>query len=238
MPGPNERSQRPTSSAYPSSAFAGGGYVAQPVGHQGPPRLGEPPVAGVLAADERALDPELAEHPRRDRDVGAVGLARREVEPGLQGGHPRADLLGGHRAVAAEHLQHRCLGLLQPRGPSSASPAFSTSLASRVCERVGDPRRRAAPRRRQQVAREDEEGAPHRELLDQRAVVVQRPVDVGHGDPVDAGPDRQVDGRRLGGVQHGDRPRRGLGIGRAVRRAPARAAAPAGPAARCQGCAA
>ena len=66
----------------------------------------------------------------------------------------------------------------RPRRRRPARPA-RRSLASRRAARVGDPGRRAPPGRRQQVAREDEQGAPHRELLDQGAVVVQRPVDVG-----------------------------------------------------------
>ncbi len=217
MPGPNERSQRPTSSAYPSSAFGRGRYVAEPVAHQRPPRLGEPPVAGVRTADDRALDPELGEHAGRDRDVGAVGLARREVEPRLQRGHPLADLLGGQRRRRREHGQHRRPGVVRatrrrrrPGRPSrppwpAGSPECAATRADALPHAAG-----------QQVAREDEQGAPHRELLDQRAVVVQRPVDVGDRDAVDAGAHREVDGGRLGGVQHRDRPRRRLRVGRAV----------------------
>ena len=207
-----------TSSAYPSSSLRRRRYVAEPVGHQRPPRLGEPPVAGVLSADQRALDPQLAEHARRDRDVGAVRLARREVEPRLERGHLRADLLRGQRSwPPASTARTAARASVQPRRPVVGEPAPSRPpWPAGLLSVLGHPRRRAAPRRRQQVAREDEQRAPHRELLDQRAVVVQRPVDVGDGDPVDAGAQRQVDGGRLGGVQHRDRPRRRLGVGRAV----------------------
>ena len=64
----------------------------------------------------------------------------------------------------------------------------------------------------------DEQGASHGELLDEAAVVVERPVDVGDREDSDARPAGQVDRRRLGGVQHGHRPDRGLWEVDAVRR--------------------
>ena len=140
----------------------------------------------LRAADDRPLDGRAGSSTRGAiGDVGAVRLAGREVEPARRAsGSSLAQLV--RRSSAAPSREpgraraRRCA--VEPGGAvRRRCPAASTSLASRAAAAAGDPGRGAPPDGRQQVAREDEDGAPHRELLDQRAVVVERAVDVGDG---------------------------------------------------------
>ena len=189
-----------TSAAYPSSAGSGDRLLPQPVGHRRPHRARDAPVPAVATAHQVGGEAEVGEQARVvPQRAGRDGHGRGEL--GEQSAQvacrdPVGVLLevGEHAGAGARRARRRRRG---------RCPAFSTSLAIR---------RRSMPATRadalpqaagQQVAREDEQGAPHGQLLDQRAVVVQRPVDVGAGDPVDAGVQREVGRRRLGGVQDG-----------------------------------
>ncbi len=157
--------------------------VAPPHQVGGEPEVGEQ--AGVV--------PQRA---RGDGDRrGQLGEQRPEVG--------RRDPVG----VVVEVGEHPGAGGDEPRLPVGGDAGLLHVLGDPAALGAGDPLRRAPPGGGQQVAGEDEEGAPHGQLLDQGAVVVQRPVDVGPGDAVDARVDGEVGRRRLRRVQ--DRHRAG-----------------------------
>jgi hypothetical protein len=67
----------------------------------------------------------------------------------------------------------------------------------------------------------DEQGPAHCELLDQRALDVQRPLHIGHLDALDACPRRDVDGGRISRVQADHAPGRLYDVTRATARSQA-----------------
>ena len=192
-------SQRRTSSAYPSrgpraaraappatapSASTAGGRSAS--GR----RCGRAPARASTASwvSTRGASATLAPY--------ALPTARsiRSASSGSSSRRVRRVELG----AVGEAGQHRGLGGLEPgravrRRRRRSRPPWP---GGRRCVRR-HPGRGAPPGGRQEIAREDEERAAHRELLDQRAVVVQRPVDVGDREAVARGPAAR--GRRCAG---------------------------------------
>ena len=67
---------------------------------------------------------------------------------------------------------------LEPRVTVLGDAGGGDRLGDALALRGRDPRRGAAPGRGQQLAGEDEQRPPHRQLLDDLAVVVQGGVDV------------------------------------------------------------
>ncbi len=166
---------------------------------------------------------------RAEVEVALLPPHHGRIEHGQQR-HPRAGV--GRRATANLdiHHRHRAAHLdggaavrrigqhREDRGSRAVEPLVAVvgdPGADHVPGHPGalgsrDPGGGAGPGRRQQVAGEDEQGAPHGQLLHQGSVAVERPVDVGDPHVADPRPGGQVHGRRLGGVQHRHRGRRGL----------------------------
>ena len=189
------------------------GYLAQPGGHGRPLGSGDAPVAAVATAGDQRLQAELGQDPGRHRHVGAVGLADGDVDAPLQLGQLLAQLLRRQLAAVRQPGEHGGARPVDPGGAVLGDPTGLDVLGQPGPELGGEPGARAPPRGRQQVAREDEDGAPHGQLLDQAALLVERPVDVGDREVVDPGVQGEVDGRRLGGVQHRHRLGRGDRVG-------------------------
>ena len=87
------------------------------------------------------------------------------------------------------------------RSASSTNPASRTSFSSRRRSTPATLVLDAACTTGSRSRVDREQGPPHREVLDQRAVVVERAVQVRHREAVDARPRRQVQPGRVGGVQ-------------------------------------
>ena len=152
----------------------------------------------LRAADQVGGEAEVGEQAgvvpagaRRDLHVrGELGEQRR-------GGRPRRGPSGWCRRCASTPVA----GGVEPGVAVRGDAGPLHVLGDPAPLGAGDPLRGAAPRRGQQLAREDEQGAAHRQLLDEGAVVVQRALDVGARHAVDAGVQREVRRRRLGRVQ-------------------------------------
>ena len=148
---------------------AGPRLLPQPVGHRRPPRPGDPPVAAVDAAHDLAAGAEPAEDPRGDRDRAAPLGAGRDGDLDVERGQPLAQLLRPQRARRRRAGRGpRRRRAASQASPSSARPAVDRVATDPLALGLGDAGRGAPPGGRQQVAREDEEGPAHRELLDQR----------------------------------------------------------------------
>ena len=180
--------------------------LAEPVLGPCPARLVEPPVAGVATAQRDALEAEVGEHPRGDRDRPVVRLVGVAADHAGELGHRRAQL-GDAGRPDCEPLEHGRAGGVEPGLAVGGDARAHDRLRDPLALRGRDPGRRAAPRCGQQVAREDEQGPAHGELLHHGAVVVDRRVDVGRRQALGAGGDREVHGGGLGGVE--DRHRAG-----------------------------
>ena len=129
---------------------------------------------GTIAPDAASGD----DHPRGDRDVGLV-VPLAAGDPRVERRQAGAHLGGGERARrprSAARTSARCSSA--QAAPSVAMPGGLDLLGQPADLLAGDPGAGAPPDGREQVAREGEDGAPHRELLDHRAVVVERAVDV------------------------------------------------------------
>ena len=130
------------------------------------------------------------------------------MQPPRQGRDLLAQLGRGRRPVG-ECLEH---GVEHPGDPDVAAlgdPVGLDLLGEPGAQHLGHPVGGAPPHVRQHLAGEDEHGAAHRELLDHRPVGVERSGHVLAGG-VGAGAHREVDARRLGRVQAGDRLDRSL----------------------------
>ena len=204
VPGPNVVSQRRTSSAYPSSLASGAGTSSshRSIGFQ---RCRE--IRQWLSFSARTIAPDA---PSWVSTRGAIGTSPPHLVPGETETVPATSGTRARISVVVSPRSSPCRASRTARRASSSQrravlgqPGGGGVLGDPAELLVGDPGRGAPPRRRQQVAREDEQGAAHRELADQGAVLEQGRVDVRHRDPVDPAGHRQVDGRRLGGVQHG-----------------------------------
>ena len=169
-------------------------------------------MAAVAAAGDQRLDAELDEHPRRQREVGAVGLPDGDVDAPLELGQLLAQRLGRQLAAVGQPGERRRRTPGRPRRHRRRRPHRLRRPWPAGTGSGPRPGARAPPRSRQQVAREDEDGAAHGQLLDQDALA------------------RRSRGRR--------RPRSGRRPGRAGRgrRSPARwRAAPSSPRSRRRG---
>ena len=146
-------------------------YVAEPVGHRVQRGLESRQCPAFAPRTMSALDAELGEHPRRDRHVGGVLRARRERRAAPPARAPARGSPGAvspsRRPRARSSTRRRALGRATRRR-RAASPGLLDLLGQPGRSARGHPGRRAPPRGGQQVAREDEQRAPHRELLDQR----------------------------------------------------------------------
>ena len=142
-------------------------------------------MAGVAAADRGALEPEVGEHPRARPGWGGRRACRWSppTMPASSGTAARSSAVVAGPAARRASVASRAAS--SQASPSGAIPAPAIALAIRLRSDGRDPRRRTAPGRRQQVAGEDEERAPHGELLHDRRVVVERGVDVGGVTPSD-----------------------------------------------------
>ena len=193
-PCPGRRPQpaaRPARRSPPRPSAAGVPRRASPA--SGPPRAcDEPPVAVVAPRGPAPRRPRTWVSTRgADRARCAVLLARRQLEPPLEqraparGSPGRSDLGPRERRRApppwrARATRHRRRPGRPSRPPWPAGPpAWPATRADALPHAAGSR------------SGEDEQGAPHGQLLDQRAVVVQRPLDVGHGHAVDPGPDER-----------------------------------------------
>ncbi|KRB77124.1 hypothetical protein ASE01_10255 [Nocardioides sp. Root190] len=126
-----------------------------------------------------------------------------------------ADLAGRAGRPVGKDLEHSADDVVDP--PVDRTRTVRQTGGGHVLGELGPlltghPQGSAPPGRGEQVPREDEEGAPHGELLDDAALTVERLVDVLDRDALGAGPQRQVDGGGLGRVQDRHRPRRALRI--------------------------
>ncbi len=203
MPGPNRRSQRSTSMAVALLGRQELGRLAQPLLGERPDGSGEPPVAVVGSAHDPSARRERAEHPRGDREVAAVGLAGGHLQAPGERRDALAQLRGGGRPVVGEGAQHGRGRAGEPPRTVLRDAVALDLLGQAGLQLGGHPPRGTPPHGREQVAREGEDGTAHGELLDDRAVVVQRAVDVLRG-RIGAGGDREVDAGRLGRVQADD----------------------------------
>ena len=175
------------------------------------------------------LDAQHRQHPRRDRDRL----------------RPRSCRVRGRSRPPARAVRRAVLGRWRDRarrdgrGPpptrpsSHASPSAAMPGLHDVGDQLlalvgGDAVARRGLHGRQVGGVEHPQRAPHREVLDHRAVVVQRGVEIGDAEVRAARPQRQVRRGRVGGVQADERVRDvGDAIGRWARRGSG--AAPAGP---------
>jgi hypothetical protein len=102
---------------------------------------------------------------------------------------------------AGQDREHLLPGLGQPALAVAPQPCLLDVADEPAPLGVGDPL--AGPRlgESQALAREDEQRATHRQVLDQRPVEVQGPLQIAHGHAGDAHPCGQVDRRGVGPVQ-------------------------------------
>ena len=161
---------------------------------------------GVAAPHDVGGSAEVGRTRRRPRSLGVAV----DLDGDLR--HPLAQVQGREPArVAGQLLEDTGACLVEPGVAVGGEPGQDHVLGQPLALCLRDPRRRTPPSRRQEVAGKHEERASHRELLDQRPVLEESPVYVGDAQRGHPRPERQVDGRGLGRVQHGHRPGRQLG---------------------------
>ncbi len=118
--------------------------------------------------------------------------ARTDSHLALDHGHPPADLRVAERARVPDRMLDGLAGLLEPRlrvrGEAVGHDGAGDPRRERLCDTVGG----AAQRSGETFPWKGEEGTAHGELLDQRALLVQRAVRVGDTGPVDPGQRRRA----------------------------------------------
>ena len=209
VPGPNRRSHRSTSSALATSSGTDGiGSPSQSAAsaHVGRDDVHEPrfpartivPAAcrQVITRDTTGNDPAHDFPWPYAMDPSSTGSRSRSCAA-VSGPSARPAT-----AAAVTSSNHR--------SASSTKPASRTSFSSRRRSTPGDLVARRGLHDRQQVPTDREQRPAHGQVLDQGAVVVERAIQVRHGEPVDARPGRQVQPGRVGGVQADHRVGRGL----------------------------
>ena len=228
LPGPKERSQRSTRPATPSAA--GGGSSGSPSHASIEVQRGRELIQAPLF-EARTIRPGRRQHredARADRHLPAPGLALPVLDR-----RPRA--AGSRRAARSSSPRGRPRAPPAPAALACLEPALAVRVEARLVDVLDQAAalalRHAVARARlrdgQRLAREHEQRAAHRQVLDERALVVELAVEVGDRQLVHAGPGRQVHGRRVGRVQADEaagRPRSGP---RRARRGPAGGVAPA-----------
>ncbi len=174
-------------------------------------------MAVVAPPDDQPLRAEEGEHAGRQRHLGGP-LPLAEVDRAGQFRQLLAECRRGQPRPVGEPVQNGLPGGLHPRLSVGGQPTDLGVLGGPATFDAGHPGRGAPPGRGQQLAGEHEQGPAHGELLDQRACVVERAVDVGHRQVDHPRVQREVDGGRLGGVQHRHRPGGRQSVGDPVRR--------------------
>ena len=207
-----------------------GDLLPQPLRGEGPVRARGLPAPVVAAPEHDPVGGERREHARGDGELAAVALARRHLQAYVEHRDPFAQHRRG-RGRRTQLGQHRGAHLPEPGRPVRSEPGGLDLLGEPGAELCGHPGGGRAPHRGQQVAREREDGAPHRELADDGAVVEQRPLDVVPRRPR---PARAPRGRRWPARSRAGRssPRRPPRPWPPSPTAPARAGPPAAPGAR------
>ena len=202
--GPNAASQRRASSVRASSGSSRGRGSAS---H----RSAGTQLHWLLVHDPRGrartispLRRELEEHPRRHREAPGPVLALAERDLLAEHRHVGREVASEGLAARLERGSCRLLRLAQPRVAVGGDPRVLEQLrvapALRGRDRLGGRR----PRDRGELEREDEHRPPHRDHPQERAVLVQRPLDRRDGRAGDAGTDGEEHRRRVGGVQGDD----------------------------------
>jgi len=177
---------------------------AQPRRHRGPARTRGRPAAGVRRPHDLAGGGQHRQRARTDREVAAPRLAFAEGDRSVE---PRDLLLQlgvGQRAAAGEHREHLGRYLVEPARAIAVESALLDEPDLPLALLDGDARAGAGLRIGQPLAREDEQRPPHRQVFHERPIDVQRALEVGDREPVDAGPAGEEDRGRIGGVQAHD----------------------------------
>ncbi len=201
VPGPKARSHAATSAAVPSASDARLERRAEPRRHRRPARSRRGPRAGVGGPDDGAGRGQHGQHVRPDRHLAGPCLAFAVRDHTVEEGHLVAQLGERHRAAIRERGDHLAGHLLQPaRAVAMEAESLDEARQAAALQR-GHAVARARLRIGQPLAREDEQRPPHRQVLHQRPIDVQRALEVGHRHAGDAGLRGQEDRRRIGGVQ-------------------------------------
>ena len=207
VPGPKAASQRLRSSAWAAAGSSLLDLVAEPRDGRHPPVLPVGPGASRAAAHYPSLHRQLRQHPC----ACALGRlpARPDTEPELlrQQGNGLRQIGGERFAPLLERLERGPGRPAEPgcgaiRNPALRDPLLEPApLAAWIvvgARRLDD---------RDELPRHDEQRAAHPEHADERALVVELPLDVLRRDPCRARVHRQKDGDRIGGMERYEAPR-------------------------------
>ena len=197
------------------SATPDGDSSSQPPRHRRPARARGGPHGGVGRADDPPRRRQRGQHPRPDRHRAAPRLPLAVDDRALQ----QRDLSRSSEEVASRPSASAAStsrdASASQRSPSSTRPA-SRRRGSAVSVLLRHPAARPRLRDRQRLSRKDEQGPPHRQVLDERPLLVQRAVHVLAAHAVHARPrggTRSRDRSRAGRPACGQRRRRHLPVG-------------------------
>ena len=219
VPGPKARSHAATSAAVPSASVRGSIGAPSHADHGRPARARRGPRAGVGGPDDGAGRGQRGQHVRPNRHLAGPCLAFAVRDRHRRGGAPRRAArrrsAHGHPTSAATTSVD---ALFSQRAPLRWRPNRLDETNQAAALQRGHAFARARLGIGQPLAREDEQRPPHREVLHERPIDVQRALEVGHRHAGDAGLRGEEDRRWIGGVQADHAACRLDDVGGAVRR--------------------
>ncbi len=200
VPGPYVRSHRRTSSVRAAAAGISGQRLGEPLIGRSPAVLARQPRTERAGAHDEPFDRQLQEDPVGDRDPRLVRLALGEQHLLLQLGDDRRERPRREWLALAQQCQrggagvtHECLAALDALGLQELCRAPTLRGDERLRARGVDDGG--------EIEGNDEHRPPHSQQAGQRAPFVQRCIQIADREPGQPLLQRQVDGRRIGGVQ-------------------------------------